>query len=242
MDMVMSPVNIALLNSVFRIATILILAPFISKIEKLVFFLIKDTDEDNEEQADFDLLEERFLDYPPLAISQSQMAVNGMAKNARKNLMRAFELLTDFSDSKFNKIQEKENMIDKYEDKLGTYLMQLSDEERAFKYERFISSKIPCVIFSTMTRPSQDMIDLSDHTVKNNLLKFQISDHAKCHWRSNRNICGGFLKHIVCFISHCNDCVSLGRDHIFLDISFVSEKRIDFYGTASQIYSICFLK
>ena len=126
MDMVMSPVNIDLLNSVFRIATILILAPFISKIEKLVFFLIKDTDEDNEEQADFDLLEERFLDYPPLAISQSQMAVNGMAKNARKNLMRAFELLTDFSDSKFNKIQEKENMIDKYEDKLGTYLMQLS--------------------------------------------------------------------------------------------------------------------
>ena len=126
MDMVMSPVSIALLNSVFRIATILILAPFISKIEKLVFFLIKDTDEDNEEQADFDLLEERFLDYPPLAISQSQMAVNGMAKNARKNLMRAFELLTDFSDSKFNKIQEKENMIDKYEDKLGTYLMQLS--------------------------------------------------------------------------------------------------------------------
>ena len=161
MDRIMSPVNIALLNSVFRIATILILAPFISKIEKLVFFLIKDTDEDNEEQADFDLLEERFLDYPPLAISQSQMAVNGMAKNARKNLMRAFELLTDFSDSKFNKIQEKENMIDKYEDKLGTYLMQLSDEERTFKYERFISSKIPCVIFSTMTRPSQDMIDLA---------------------------------------------------------------------------------
>ena len=42
-----------------------------------------------------------------------------------------------------------------------TYLMQLSDEERKFKYERFISSKIPCVIFSTMTRPSQDMIDLA---------------------------------------------------------------------------------
>jgi HPr kinase/phosphorylase len=42
-----------------------------------------------------------------------------------------------------------------------TYLMQLSDEERMFKYERFISSKIPCVIFSTMTRPSRDMIDLA---------------------------------------------------------------------------------
>ena len=42
-----------------------------------------------------------------------------------------------------------------------TYLMQLNEEERRFKYERFISSKIPCVIFSTMTRPSQYMIDLA---------------------------------------------------------------------------------
>ena len=42
-----------------------------------------------------------------------------------------------------------------------TYLMQLSDEKRMKTYERFISSKIPCVIFSTMTRPSQDMIDLA---------------------------------------------------------------------------------
>ena len=111
MDEVMTPFRTALLNSVFRILTILVLAPFISKIEKLVFILIKDTEEDNEEQADFDLLEERFLNYPPLAISQSQLAVNGMAKNARKNIMRAFALLSDFSDSKFNKIQEKENLM-----------------------------------------------------------------------------------------------------------------------------------
>ena len=51
MDEVMTPFRTALLNSVFRILTILVLAPFISKIEKLVFILIKDTEEDNEEQA-----------------------------------------------------------------------------------------------------------------------------------------------------------------------------------------------
>ena len=42
-----------------------------------------------------------------------------------------------------------------------TYLMQLEDEERIFRYERFISSKIPCVVFSTMTRPTPEMIDLA---------------------------------------------------------------------------------
>ena len=74
MGEIMSPFRVALLNTVFRLLTILVLAPFIGKIEKLVFFLIKDTDEDNEEQADFDLLEERFLAYPALAIGQSHTA------------------------------------------------------------------------------------------------------------------------------------------------------------------------
>ena len=103
--------------------------PCINLIEKLVFRLIKDDPEDLEEQADFDLLEERFLAYPALAIGQSHTAVNGMAKKARKNINRALSLLGDYSQDKYNKVQEKENLIDKYEDKLGTYLMQLTGQE-----------------------------------------------------------------------------------------------------------------
>ena len=60
MEMTMSPISIAILNTVFRLATVVILFPFIKWIEKLVFTLVKDTEEDREEQADFDLLEERF--------------------------------------------------------------------------------------------------------------------------------------------------------------------------------------
>ena len=128
MDMTMRPVTIALMNSVFRMATILVLVPFIGLIEKFVFWLVKDDPEELEDQADFDLLEERFLAYPALAITQSHTAMNGMAKKARKNLSRSFALLKDFSQEKYNKIQEKENLIDKYEDKLGTYLMQLTGQ------------------------------------------------------------------------------------------------------------------
>ncbi len=42
-----------------------------------------------------------------------------------------------------------------------TYLEHLSEEERNFAYERFISSKIPCVIFSTKTNPSEKMIEFA---------------------------------------------------------------------------------
>ncbi len=110
----MSPIKIAMMNSIFRLATIMILLPCINLIEKLVFRLIKDDPEDLEEQADFDLLEERFLAYPALAIGQSHTAVNGMAKKARKNINRALSLLGDYSQDKYNKVQEKENLIDKY--------------------------------------------------------------------------------------------------------------------------------
>ena len=91
--------------------------------------VVKDSPEDEEDQADFDLLEERFLAYPDLAITQSHLAMNGMAKKARKNILRALSLFLVYSTEKFNKVQEKETLIDKYEDKLGTYLMQMSTHE-----------------------------------------------------------------------------------------------------------------
>lgn len=129
MGMTMTPVTIALLNTVYRILTILALAPFIKQLEKLVRTLIKDAPEEQEDYEDFDLLEEKFLAYPDLAIAQSHAAMNGMAKKARKNVYKAMALMDDYSDDKFSKIQEKENLLDKYEDKLGTYLMQLTGRQ-----------------------------------------------------------------------------------------------------------------
>lgn len=156
LDMVMSPISIAILNTVFRLATVIILFPFIKWIEKLVFWLVKDDPEEMEDAADFDLLEERFLAYPALAIGQSHMAMNGMAKKAKKNVFRAVGLLTDFSDNKYQKVQEKENLIDKYEDKLGTYLMQLTGKEMTESQMQQVSVLLHVV---------SDFERLSDHAV-----------------------------------------------------------------------------
>lgn len=125
----MNPVWIALMNTVFRMATILVLSPFIKFIEKLVFMLVKDSEEDREDQADFDLLEERFLAYPPLAIAQSRQAMDGMANKVRKNIRSSLGLLWEYSEETYHKVQEKENLIDKYEDKLGSYLLLLTGRE-----------------------------------------------------------------------------------------------------------------
>ena len=55
--------------------------------------------------------------------------MNGMASKVKKNLARSLELLNCYSEELYEQIQEKENIIDKYEDKLGSYLMQLTGRE-----------------------------------------------------------------------------------------------------------------
>lgn len=156
LNTVMSPVSIALMNTVFRTATIVVLAPFIKYIEKLVFWLVKNTDEDEADDKDFDLLEERFLAYPDIAISQSRTAMYGMVKKVNKNIIRAFDLLEEFSWNDFNKIQEKENIIDKYEDKLGAYLMQLTGKELNFEQAKQVSKFLHTI---------SDFERLGDHAV-----------------------------------------------------------------------------
>ena len=129
MDMTMTPVAIALLNTVFRLATVIVLFPFISKIEKLVCWLVKDDKEDLEDEADFDLLEERLLNYPALAIAQCHRVMNGMSKKLRKNVNRAMNLLNDYQQDKYDKVQRKEDLIDKYESRLGEYLIKMTKRE-----------------------------------------------------------------------------------------------------------------
>lgn len=191
LDMTMSPIAIAILNTVFRLATVVILFPFIRWIEKLVFTLVKDTEEDKEEQADFDLLEERFLKYPALAIGQSHTAMNGMAKKARKNIVRAMGLFDNYSEERYNKVQEKENLIDKYEDKLGTYLMQLTGRDMTENQSKQVSIFLHTI--SDFERLGDHAVNLSKSANELYEKKISFSDEATYEL----SVLGGAVKEIL---------------------------------------------
>lgn len=176
LEMTMTPVTIAMLNTVFRLATVVILFPFIKWIERLVFILVKDSAEDREDQEDFDLLEERFLKYPALAIGQSHTAASGMVKKARKNIQRAMGLFEDYADERYNKIQEKENLIDKYEDKLGTYLMQLTGREMTENQSKQVSILLHTI--SDFERLGDHAVNLSRSANELHEKKISFSDEA----------------------------------------------------------------
>ncbi len=144
-SMTMSPFSVALLNTVYRAAAMIILLPFVKGIEKIVTLLVPGKDEDDDEDDDFELLEERFLSYPAIAINQCHRSIVMMAKSCLKNLSRAFTLYGDFSDKLYKKVQNREKKVDKYEDKIGAYLIQLTGKEMTEIQSKEVSEYLHCI-------------------------------------------------------------------------------------------------
>ena len=127
LDVTLTTVTIALMNTLFRLATVVVLTPFMNLLEKLVCWLIPD-DSDTQEAQDMDRLEERFLQHPALSIEQSRLVTNSMALKSKENLLDAIALRGAYSDSAFQAVDDLESIIDRYEDKLGTYLMKITSK------------------------------------------------------------------------------------------------------------------
>ena len=154
-DTTMTTVSIALLNTIFRFATVLLLTPMIPLLEKLVSFLFPDKASTGA-LADIDRLEERFLAHPALAIEQSRLAIDSMARQAQDNILSAFSLLDKFSDEQFAALQEDEEAIDHYEDKLGTYLIKITSKELTPRQTADVSKYLHTI---------SDLERISDHSL-----------------------------------------------------------------------------
>ena len=129
MDMVMTPVSIALVNSLFRIVAIILLVPFIKQLEKLTGWMIKSKGEQEDLAADVDRLEERFIIHPALALEQTRMTIDSMAALSQDSLGIAFKLIKDYSKEEFQMVADMETAVDKYEDRLGSYLVKITGRE-----------------------------------------------------------------------------------------------------------------
>lgn len=126
MSRTMTAVSIALVNTLFRVVIVMILAPMIGLIEKFVSLFVKDDKERLKGLRDMDLLEERFLTHPALSIEQSRHVINSMARCVVKNVTDALSLVDKYTKDGFADVQKEEELVDRYEDKLGTYLVQIT--------------------------------------------------------------------------------------------------------------------
>lgn len=134
MDLPAASLGIAIVNTVFKVSATILLAPFSRLLIKLVTFVIRDKSGAEDEDLEENLLDDRFLNYPPLALEQSGKTMDQMTRATFKNIRKSIELLSVFNQEKYDKIMSREGKVDRFEDRLGSYLVrlhtqQLSDSE-----------------------------------------------------------------------------------------------------------------
>ena len=122
MNAAVGAVGIAFCHTVFNVFTTLLLLPFSRQLEKLARRTIKA--EDKSEQ--FAFLDPLLLRTPGVAISECVSMTNRMGAVAHENLLDAVWQLSDYQEARETLITENEDKLDIYEDRLGDYLVKIS--------------------------------------------------------------------------------------------------------------------
>ncbi|MBQ8287238.1 MAG: Na/Pi cotransporter family protein [Clostridia bacterium] len=123
------PINaawIAIIHSIFNILTTILLIPFTKLLEKLAYIVIKEKGKKAEEAS---FLDERLLNTPSVAVSECNRKTVEMSHAAFDTLKQSFVLMQDYTSAGCEEVLAGEDRLDKYEDKLGSYLVKISAKE-----------------------------------------------------------------------------------------------------------------
>lgn len=142
---VMNPFSIAATNTIFRALTMTAMLPFVKQIKKLVFLIVPADPADEEDLGDFDKLEGRLLANPDLAYQAAMDVMEGMGRKARKNVLRAVTLINDYTPEGYRKVSDLEQTLNKYEEKLGKYLVKLTATGVTYRESQNISKSLQAI-------------------------------------------------------------------------------------------------
>lgn len=116
------PAGVAIIHSIFNIATTVILFPFSKLLEKLARKTVKDKNATGKSA----FIDDRLLNSPSLAVSESKNYTVKMGQVAIDALLDSISLVEKFDTKTVDRIIESEQKLDDYEDKLGTFLVKVS--------------------------------------------------------------------------------------------------------------------
>ena len=132
--------GIANFHTTFNVCVTLIFLPFVGLLEKLVIHLIPDQQTADEVDDPAIALDDRLLTPPGLAIQHCRDAVLQMGKLARKNFSASVRQLEQYNHKEAEKIREREDTIDRLEDRLGNYMLKIPQDNLSEQSSATISA------------------------------------------------------------------------------------------------------
>lgn len=135
--------GIAVIHTTFNVAAVILIYPFSYILEKLAYLTLPENEGEIRTQEDakreIQILDARFLSRPGLALQHCKNAAIDMANLARESLFLSIQLLDEFDKKAADKVIELEELVDHYEDELGSYLVKLSSKHLTEKDSQEIS-------------------------------------------------------------------------------------------------------
>ncbi|MBQ3405166.1 MAG: Na/Pi cotransporter family protein [Oscillospiraceae bacterium] len=128
-------VAIALGHTVFNMVNMAIHLPFTRQLEALSRKLVPD----KVERGELVFLDERLIQTPSIAIANCRDKTLDMAHIARDTIVKALGMFEQYDPKVADEIVENENKTDIYEDKLGSYLVQISAKSLSDRESREVT-------------------------------------------------------------------------------------------------------
>ena len=139
MDWLIDPWGIAVVHSIFNIATTALLLPFSKQLERLAYLVVK---EDKKEKTEYTFVDSRLLDTPSVAIAECGNKTVEMARLAEETILKALSLLGKYDEGVAEEVRENEDRLDQYEDRLGTVLVKLGSKSTSDEDSRNVSKQL----------------------------------------------------------------------------------------------------
>ena len=115
-------VGVAIIHTLFNAINTVALLPIKKLIIKFCVWVVKD----REEKTHTVFLDERIFNNSPLAISECHRLANEMAEYAKEAIATSIKLFDKYDEATAQHLIDLETLTDKYEDRLGTYLVRIS--------------------------------------------------------------------------------------------------------------------
>ncbi len=161
-------VGIAALNTLTRLGASLIMTPFHKQIEQLCYRIIRYSPAEDADSEYLDKLTDSALHYTRTAVNLSLAAVQKMAELAQKAVTDALGLFDTFDKDTAEQIAQRESLLDKYEDKLGDYMMRILGREAVADLEWELDKALSSI---------SDLERLGDHAM--NLMELAVEMQDK---------------------------------------------------------------
>ena len=182
--------GIALTHSIFNVLSVIILLPMSALLEKLALRIIPD----DKTKEKYDELDTRLFVTPTLALAQAKSSLSDMADTSRKAITMALKSVNNYSDKLYEDILKQEDKNDRYEDKIGTYLVDLSSKNTLSEGESKEVSKMLKII--------GDLERIADHAINIGQASRELRD-------KNLSLSEDAIKEMDSMLNAVKECVDL---------------------------------